>query len=120
MPKHDEKLKGMEVLGPDACLAHMLGYNQYDILNAATPTPAAIENSRILKVDIDGWAKITYEDNYGNSVSETTYLIGGAQYNYRNVSKWETCEVTIEGEVQTLAQVANSSGVLSDGVKIYR
>jgi hypothetical protein len=123
MPKPSEKLTGLEInagIGPDAYLAHLIGYTDYEILNASNLTPQRIKNCRFVTVDIDGWAKITYEDPFGGSTkTEVKYLIGGAEYHIRNVTAWEALSV-LSSDDYPASQVANGSEVLSDGIKLHR
>lgn len=123
MPKDGDKMKGLETgtgFGAEAYLAHLIGYTDYEILNASNLTPQRITNCRFVTVDVDGWAKITYEDPWGGSTkTEVKFLIGGAEYHIRNVTAWTALSV-LDADDYPPAQVANSSEVLAAGIKIHR
>lgn len=127
MPKPSEKLSGLEInagIGTEAYLAHLLGYTDYEILNASNLTPARIKNCRFVTVDVDGWAKITYEEPFGGSTkTEIKFLIGGAEYHIRNVTAWASTGFDTEtypAEDYPDAQVASSAGVIAAGIKLHR
>lgn len=120
MPAQGDKFKGIDMMGGDAALAHLIGYTDHEILNADNLTPQRITNCRFVTVDIDGWVKISYEGPYGDGVkTEVKYMIGGAEYHIRNVTAWEALSV-LSADDYPAAQVANSSEVISAGIKIHR
>lgn len=113
-------MTGIQALSADEATSLMLGYNDYELLDASAgdDTAGDIVNGRAIGVDQTGIAKFTYINNAGATITEVKVLNAGAIYPIRNVNK--EFRYYIGSTSCTVASYSSAGALVSGAIKVYR